>query len=104
LFFVPLLSSLEVFTESKGYGIVYSTNHRGDSVMAFHKNHVVRFLAAAGLGPNQDKAVLERVDDAIEAFSNKDKGMFSAGKLDEVIGNPELVTKFNDMWEAGQLH
>ncbi len=71
--------------------------------MAFHKDHVVRFLAAAGLKTEEDTAILQRADAAIETYSDKDTGMFSGGKLDEVIGNPELVTKFTGMWESGEL-
>ncbi len=92
------------FTKIKEYGIVLSTNHRGDSVMAYHKDHIVRFLAVAGLKPEEETAVLQRADAAIVTFSDKDTGRFSGGKLDEVLGNPELVTKFNSMYEAGQLY
>jgi len=101
---VSVSGVLEGFTKNDRCGIVLATNNRGDLVMAFHRDHLTRFLAKAGQPAAEDAKILQRAETAIAEFSDKDTGMFSGGKLGEVIGNSELVTKFDDMWERGQLH
>ena len=71
--------------------------------MAFHRDHVSRFLVAAKVPAHEGERIKQRAEAAIAEFGHDNKSLFSGGKLDEVIGDPELVGKFNEMWERGYL-
>jgi hypothetical protein len=72
--------------------------------MAYHRDHVKRFLDRVDLASGKSKAIEDRVESAILHSGDKKHGIFSGGKLPEVLGDPDLELKFYDMWEKGELH
>ena len=72
--------------------------------MAFHRDHLARFLTNPGVSNREGWALMNRAEEAITQYSNKDEGLFSASQLDEVMGNSEFVSTFNCMWEGGELY
>jgi len=72
--------------------------------MAYHRDHVKRFLEQVDLTSAEKKAIEDRAEAVIVAFSNKKDGLFSGGKLLKVLGKPEHERKFNHLWEKGKLH
>lgn len=71
--------------------------------MSYNRDHVVRFLDASATSAEQDERILARANAAIDDPADELSGKFSASKLDEVLGDPELIVKFNEMWNTGQL-
>ena len=69
----------------------------------FHRDHVGRFVAALNFTPEDGKKIKERAEAAIAEFSSSEEGHFSGDKLEQVLGSPELVRAFDDMWEKLQL-
>jgi len=67
--------------------------------MSFHRDHVARFIAALNFTPEAGKQIMERAEVAIAEYSSSEEGNFSGGKLGEVLGDPELVSTFDEMWE-----
>lgn len=69
----------------------------------FHRDHVARFVAALNFTPDEGNKIKDRAEAAIAEFSSSEDGHFSGGKLEEVLGNSDLVRTFDEMWEKQQL-
>lgn len=71
--------------------------------MAFHRGHITRFVAIAKVSREDGVAIMERVEHAVQQFDHQNKDLFSGSKLEDVLGNSELVAEFNDLWEKGRI-
>ena len=65
----------------------------------FHRDHVARFVAAFNFTPEEGEKIKKRAEDAAAEFSSREKGNFSGGSLEEVLGSKELADTFKYMWE-----
>ena len=70
--------------------------------MAYHREHVQKFVAAAQVSTAKTEEIMQRVESALKACGSDD-GYFAGGDLNEVLGDTALVSRFQKMWEAGQL-
>ena len=71
--------------------------------MSFHREQLVKFVAAANVPEDEGIRIMNRAQIAIVEYSSIAEGEFSGGKIGYVLCNAELVTKFNTMYESGQL-
>ncbi|MBI4088596.1 hypothetical protein HY415_00700 [Candidatus Kaiserbacteria bacterium] len=69
----------------------------------FHRNHVAQFVAALNFTSQEGEDIKKRAEAVIAVFSSSAEGHFSGGKLEEVLGSPELVRTFGEMWEKHQI-
>ena len=64
----------------------------------FSKDHVARFIRSRRLGPEVAEDITKRLDE----IADKD-GLFSGGRIGEVLGDANLEKKFDEDFERGIL-
>jgi hypothetical protein len=70
--------------------------------VSYHRDHIARFLQISATSEEQAKAILARAKAAV-GISEEDGGIFSADNLARILGDPELVSEFDTLWNTGQL-
>lgn len=61
----------------------------------WHRASVEKFLQNQGVEPSTAEAINARMDAAVD-----ERGLFPAGRLEEVMGGPELARALDEAWET----
>jgi hypothetical protein len=65
----------------------------------YDRHHVARFVAALNFTGTDGEQIKQRAEDIIKEHGDPKEGVFPGRHLERVLGSPELLKTFNDMWE-----